>query len=320
MTRWLSSASESTCVSRAVVSSALASWASKAEALSVCAGESGQGRVEPATFRFSGAYATSRHVAGCGLMGDLAAETMAGCRLMWPDVCRRWLPVWLPNLVSAANVRPHEYAAGPRRHPEPTPRVAGQARVPAIPAVLRPGRRVRMERTTNAWGDSTYRRSCLAHGPVPSPEVPTAVLRLVRRTSAPSRAYISGLSRSWVVRFSTRALPDPRTRASASRISCCERSLSPCLHRRRSGSVRSMSPGICHRWLPTWLPSISLALLTFERIERWIDCARAQIPANTHPRVPTAASSVGLIASSLDSRSSSGYVATVLSSGPRVLT
>jgi hypothetical protein len=35
-------------------------------------------------------------VAGCGLMGDLAAQTMAGCRLVWPDICRRWLPVWLP--------------------------------------------------------------------------------------------------------------------------------------------------------------------------------------------------------------------------------
>jgi hypothetical protein len=30
-------------------------------------------------------------VAGYGLMGDLAGETMAGCRLMWPDICRRWL-------------------------------------------------------------------------------------------------------------------------------------------------------------------------------------------------------------------------------------
>src|SRR6478752_522364 len=29
-------------------------------------------------------------------MGNLAAETMARCRLVWPDVCRCWLPVWLP--------------------------------------------------------------------------------------------------------------------------------------------------------------------------------------------------------------------------------
>ena len=51
----------------------------------------GQGRVEPPAFRFSGASAASLHVAGQGLMGDLAAETMARCRLMWPDACRRWL-------------------------------------------------------------------------------------------------------------------------------------------------------------------------------------------------------------------------------------
>jgi hypothetical protein len=34
-------------------------------------------------------------MAGYGLVGDLAAETLAGCRLMWHGVCRRWLPVWL---------------------------------------------------------------------------------------------------------------------------------------------------------------------------------------------------------------------------------
>ena len=31
-------------------------------------------------------------------MGDLAAETMAGCRLVWRGVCRRWLPVWPPRI------------------------------------------------------------------------------------------------------------------------------------------------------------------------------------------------------------------------------
>ncbi len=61
--------------------------------------------IEPSTFRFSGAYAPSLHVAGCGPIGDLAAENMARCRLVWPGVCGRWLPFWLPNLVSAANVR-----------------------------------------------------------------------------------------------------------------------------------------------------------------------------------------------------------------------
>ena len=52
--------------------------------------------VEPPTFRFSGAFAAWLHVAVCGLMGDLAATTVAGCRLMWPDACQHWLPVWLP--------------------------------------------------------------------------------------------------------------------------------------------------------------------------------------------------------------------------------
>ena len=46
-----------------------------------------RGGIEPPTFRFSGAFAASLHVAGCGLMGDLPATTMAGCRLMGPGVC-----------------------------------------------------------------------------------------------------------------------------------------------------------------------------------------------------------------------------------------
>src|SRR2546423_5076420 len=65
------------------------------------------GGVGSMTSRFSGACAAPAHVAGYDLMGDLtlAAEPMARCRLMLPGVCRRWLPVWLPNLVSAANGR-----------------------------------------------------------------------------------------------------------------------------------------------------------------------------------------------------------------------
>jgi hypothetical protein len=55
-----------------------------------------RGGVEPPAFRFSGAFAASLHVAGCRLMGNLAAQTMAGCRLAWPDICGRCLPVWLP--------------------------------------------------------------------------------------------------------------------------------------------------------------------------------------------------------------------------------
>jgi hypothetical protein len=50
---------------------------------------------------FSGAYAASLDVAGCGLMGDLAAQTVAGCRPTWPDICGRWLPVWLPGIGGA---------------------------------------------------------------------------------------------------------------------------------------------------------------------------------------------------------------------------
>jgi hypothetical protein len=57
----------------------------------------------------------SQHVAGRGLRSDLAAETMAHRRLVWPGACRRWLPVWLPNLVSAANVRRLGGANGSRR-------------------------------------------------------------------------------------------------------------------------------------------------------------------------------------------------------------
>jgi len=71
----------------------------------------------PPTFFFSGAFPGWLHVAGRGLMGNLAAETMAGCRLMWPDIRRRWLPGWLPNLVSAANVREPGQADESRRYP-----------------------------------------------------------------------------------------------------------------------------------------------------------------------------------------------------------
>src|SRR5215831_11594902 len=83
-----------------------------------------RGGIEPPTFRFSGAFATSLYVAGRGLTGHLAAQTMAGCRLMSPDACRRWLPVWLPILVSAAHGRdadgaqtPHAKHLPPRGQP-----------------------------------------------------------------------------------------------------------------------------------------------------------------------------------------------------------
>jgi len=55
-----------------------------------------RGGVEPPTFRFSGAFAASLHVAGRGLTGHLAAQTMAGCRLAWPDICGRLAPRLAP--------------------------------------------------------------------------------------------------------------------------------------------------------------------------------------------------------------------------------
>jgi hypothetical protein len=42
-----------------------------------------RGGFEPPTFRFSGASTASLHVAGCGPIGDLAAETMGW---LSPDV------------------------------------------------------------------------------------------------------------------------------------------------------------------------------------------------------------------------------------------
>jgi hypothetical protein len=39
------------------------------------------------------------------LRSDLAGETAARRSLVWPGASRHWLPAWLPNLVSAANVR-----------------------------------------------------------------------------------------------------------------------------------------------------------------------------------------------------------------------
>jgi hypothetical protein len=88
-----------------------------------------RGGIEPPAFRFSGAYAAWPHVAGCGLMGQLAAETMAGRRLMWPDVCLRWLPVWL--LVSAASVR---YVSRPADRD--ATQGSGQVHTPGIPTGL----------------------------------------------------------------------------------------------------------------------------------------------------------------------------------------
>ena len=64
-----------------------------------------RGGVEPPAFRFSGASVPSLHVAGRGLMGHLAAQTMARCRLTWPDARRRWLPFGSPESTDAGGGR-----------------------------------------------------------------------------------------------------------------------------------------------------------------------------------------------------------------------
>jgi hypothetical protein len=57
---------------------------------------------------------------------------MAGCRLAWPDACRRWLPVWLPGTggrgrieasqVQNADLRPLGHRTGHRaQRPRPDP-------------------------------------------------------------------------------------------------------------------------------------------------------------------------------------------------------
>jgi hypothetical protein len=81
-----------------------------------------------------------------GLIGDLAGETMAGYRLTWPDICRRWLPVWLPNLVSAANVRQPCW-----------PTDGGAATLLASRPHCRPGRRVRMDFSPPDPGPARWR-------------------------------------------------------------------------------------------------------------------------------------------------------------------
>ena len=47
----------------------------------------------------------SPEVARRGLACRSAAEIMAGRGLAWPCACGRWLPVWLPESRSNANVR-----------------------------------------------------------------------------------------------------------------------------------------------------------------------------------------------------------------------
>jgi hypothetical protein len=63
-------------------------------------------RLERATYCLGGTFPTSPDIAWCRLTSALAAVKIAGCSLMSPCVCGRWLPVWLPrDIVSDANVR-----------------------------------------------------------------------------------------------------------------------------------------------------------------------------------------------------------------------
>jgi hypothetical protein len=81
-----------------------------------------RGGVEPPAFRFSGAPKTSPHDARRGLIGDLAAETNDRCRLVWPVVCRCWLPFGSPfgSPETVALRRSHCPAACPDTARSPT--------------------------------------------------------------------------------------------------------------------------------------------------------------------------------------------------------
>jgi hypothetical protein len=45
--------------------------------------------------------------------GRSSCGNNARCRLTWRDVCRRWLPVWLPHLVSTVAARQLQRAVAP---------------------------------------------------------------------------------------------------------------------------------------------------------------------------------------------------------------
>src|SRR5438034_9542962 len=57
-------------------------------------------------------------------MGNLAAETIAGCRLVWPGVCQRWLPLLLP--IPLAQLTFSVLAAGSGRMPDTGPDQGGR--------------------------------------------------------------------------------------------------------------------------------------------------------------------------------------------------
>jgi len=88
-------------------------------------------RLERGTYCLGDNPETWPGVARCGLTCRLTAARMAGRGLAWPRACGRWLPVWLPVIVSNANVRrarsrhrclrasPRQRSSRPRHRPAP---------------------------------------------------------------------------------------------------------------------------------------------------------------------------------------------------------
>src|SRR5689334_7963716 len=71
-------------------------------------------------------------------MGHLAAPTMAGRRLAWPDACRRWLPVWLPGTggrgwIEASQAQNADIRPGPENWASRSATAAGSRQYQAHP-------------------------------------------------------------------------------------------------------------------------------------------------------------------------------------------
>ncbi len=61
--------------------------------------------LEPAAYCLGGRSVRSLDMAGRGLVCHPPAMSVAGRGLAWPGAGGRWLPVWLPGFVSAANLQ-----------------------------------------------------------------------------------------------------------------------------------------------------------------------------------------------------------------------